>query len=159
MFRGQMSMKEVDEQMLQVQNKHSSNFVEWIPSNIKTAVCDVPPHGLPMAATFIGNSTSIQELFRRVADQFTGWFFGSEFFSKRKKIIIPEKKITPQNLLRPIVMFRKRAFIHWYTQEGMDEMEFSEAESNMHDLVQEYIQYQDAGIDEEIGGDKGDGEI
>ena len=72
MFRGNLSMKEVDEQMLAVQNKSSSNFVEWIPSNIKTAVCDVPPHGLPMAATFIGNSTSIQELFRRVADQFTG---------------------------------------------------------------------------------------
>jgi len=24
---------------------------------------------------------------------------------------------------------------HWYTGEGMDEMEFTEAESNMHDLV------------------------
>ena len=31
----------------------------------------------------------------------------------------------------------------------MDEMEFTEAESNMNDLVNEYQQYQDAGIDEE----------
>ena len=31
----------------------------------------------------------------------------------------------------------------------MDEMEFTEAESNMNDLVSEYQQYQDAGIDEE----------
>merc|ERR1712130_784661 len=30
-FRGRMSMKEVDEQMLGVQNKNSSYFVEWIP--------------------------------------------------------------------------------------------------------------------------------
>ena len=35
MFRGQMSMKEVDEQMQHVQNKNSSYFVEWIPNNVK----------------------------------------------------------------------------------------------------------------------------
>ena len=45
-FRGRMSMKEVDEQMLNVQNKNSSYFVEWIPNNVKTAVCDIPPRGL-----------------------------------------------------------------------------------------------------------------
>uniref|UniRef100_A0A2K5LYG9 Tubulin beta 4A class IVa n=1 Tax=Cercocebus atys TaxID=9531 RepID=A0A2K5LYG9_CERAT len=32
-FRGRMSMKEVDEQMLSVQSKNSSYFVEWIPNN------------------------------------------------------------------------------------------------------------------------------
>ena len=42
-FRGRMSMKEVDEQMLNVQNKNSSYFVEWIPNNIKASVCDIPP--------------------------------------------------------------------------------------------------------------------
>ena len=36
MFRGRMSTKEVDEQMLNVQNKNSSYFVEWIP-------CASPP--------------------------------------------------------------------------------------------------------------------
>eukprot|EP00959_Pyramimonas_sp_CCMP1952_P427006 8943343-Pyramimonas_sp.AAC.1 len=35
LFRGRMSTKEVDEQMLNVQNKNSSYFVEWIPNNIK----------------------------------------------------------------------------------------------------------------------------
>jgi tubulin beta len=55
-FRGRMSMKEVDEQMLNVQNKNSSYFVEWIPNNVKTAVCDIPPRGLKMAATFIGKT-------------------------------------------------------------------------------------------------------
>merc|ERR1712106_930020 len=99
-FRGRMSMKEVDEQMLAVQNKNSSYFVEWIPNNVKVAVCDVAPRGLPMAATFIGNSTAIQEIFKRIAEQFTA-------------------------------MFRRKAFLHWYTGEGMDEMEFTEAESNL----------------------------
>lgn len=36
-----------------------------------------------------------------------------------------------------------------YTREGMDEMEFTEAESNMNDLVSEYEQYQDATAEEE----------
>merc|ERR1712150_449695 len=101
-----MSMKEVDEQLLNVQNKNSSYFVEWIPNNVKTAVCDIPPRGLKMSATFIGNSTAIHE-------QFTA-------------------------------MFRRKAFLHWYTGEGMDEVEFTEAESNMNDLVSEYQQYQEA---------------
>jgi tubulin beta len=33
----------------------------------------------------------------------------------------------------------------------MDEMEFTEAESNMNDLVSEYQQYQDASISEDEG--------
>ena len=66
-----MSTKEVDEQMLNVQNKNSSYFVEWIPNNIKSSVCDIPPRGLKMAATFIGNTTAIQDMFKRVAEQFT----------------------------------------------------------------------------------------
>ena len=46
-------------------------------------------------------------------------------------------------------MFRHKAFLHWYTGEGMDKMEFIEAESNMNDLVSEYQQYQDATAEED----------
>uniref|UniRef100_A0A183J526 Tubulin beta chain n=1 Tax=Soboliphyme baturini TaxID=241478 RepID=A0A183J526_9BILA len=90
-FRGKVSMKEVEEQMNNVQNKNSSYFVEWIPNNVKTGVCDIPPRA----------------------------------------------------------MFRRRAFLHWFTGEGMDELEFTEAESNMRDLIAEYQQYQEASVDEE----------
>ena len=38
-------------------------------------------------------------------------------------------------------------FIPWHT--GMDEMEFTEAESNMNDLVSEYQQYQEATAEDE----------
>ena len=48
LFRGRMSTKEVDEQMLNVQNKNSSYYVEWIQINIKADVCDIPPSGLKM---------------------------------------------------------------------------------------------------------------
>merc|ERR1711991_847398 len=118
MFRGSMSTKEVDEQMLNVVNKNSSYFVERIPNNVKASICDIPPKGLKMAVTFVGNSTAIQEVWKRVAEQFTS-------------------------------MFRRKAFLHWYTGEGMDEMEFTEAESNSNDLVSEYQQYQDDTAEEE----------
>ena len=42
LFRGRMSTKEVDEQMLNVQNKNSSYFVEWIPNNIKSSIATSP---------------------------------------------------------------------------------------------------------------------
>ncbi|XWS42409.1 hypothetical protein CRYUN_Cryun16bG0012100 [Craigia yunnanensis] len=87
-FRGKMSTKQVDEQMINVQNKNSSYFVEWIPNNMKSTVCDIPAIGLKVASTFIRNSTSIQEMFRRVSEQFTA-------------------------------MFRRKAFLHWYTREGI----------------------------------------
>jgi len=37
---------------------------------------------------------------------------------------------------------------------GMDEMEFTETESNMNDLVSEYQQYQDANAEEEFDEDE-----
>lgn len=60
--------------MLYVQNRNSSYFVEWIPNNVKSSICDIPPVGLKMSATFVGNSTAIQEMFKRVSEQFTAMF-------------------------------------------------------------------------------------
>ena len=53
-----------------MQNKNCSSFAEWIPNNIKTAVCDIPPTRLKMAATFMGNNTAIQTLMKRMGEQF-----------------------------------------------------------------------------------------
>jgi len=125
MFRGKLSSKEVDDQVVSMITKNSSYFVEWIPNNIKASICDIPPIGISMSSVFVGNSTAIQEAWRRVADQFQ-------------------------------IMFRRKAFLHWYTGEGMDEMEFTEAESNLTDLIAEYQQYQDATVEEEVGGADGE---
>jgi tubulin beta len=81
---------------------------DWLPRAVSGAKLgikkDIPPTGLKMSSTFIGNSTSIQELFKRISEQFTA-------------------------------MFRRKAFLFWYTGEGMDELEFTEAESNMNDII------------------------
>ncbi|KAI8319512.1 tubulin-domain-containing protein [Martensiomyces pterosporus] len=49
-------------------------------------------------------------------------------------------------------LFKRKAFTHWFTDEGMDEMEFTEAEGNLNDLIAEYQQYQEAGVEEEEYG-------
>ena len=126
-YRGSLGFRPVDEQMLNIQNKNSSYFVEWIPNNINSLLCDISPKGIARAVTFIGNSTAIQEMFKRIAEQFT-------------------------------FLFRRKAFLHRYTGEGMDEMELSEAESNMNDLVSEYQSYQDATAEEEDEYDEEEGE-
>ena len=51
-----------------------------------------------------GNSTAIQELFKRVSEQFTA-------------------------------MFRRKAFLHWYTGEGMDEMVSTRSLQHIHSLI------------------------
>lgn len=107
MFRGQnLSMKEVEDQMAKVQDKNCGCFVEWIPHNAKVAVCNVPPHGMKMSATFIANNTAIQELFKRLNLQFR-------------------------------VMYRRRAFLHWFTEEGMDEFQFTQVRFGL--VVHEYL--------------------
>jgi tubulin beta len=44
-------------------------------------------------------------------------------------------------------MYKRKAFLHWYKGEGMDEMEFQEADKNVRDLITEYQDKQDAVVD------------
>jgi len=48
-------------------------------------------------------------------------------------------------------MYKRKAFLHWYKGEGMDEMEFQEADKNLRDLVTEYQDKQDAVVDVQGG--------
>ncbi|KAL4724246.1 Tubulin beta-3 chain [Fusarium chlamydosporum] len=75
-----------------------------------------------MSSTFVGNSTAIQEVFKRIGEPFT-------------------------------IMFRRKAFLRPYIREGIDEMEFTEAEYNMNDLISEYQLYQDEGPDDAYGSE------
>ena len=113
-FRGLHSLKEIDEQVVNVSNRNSSYFVEWVPCNIKYMNCDIVPEKgelkLP-SVTSIASTTAIQNMFVRLGEQFSN-------------------------------LYHRRAYVHWYRGEGMDEYEFEEAESNMNDLVSEYLQYQ-----------------
>lgn len=84
-------------------------MVDWIPMNIKSSVCDVPPPGLTVSNAFVGNHTAINEVFQRIENQFRA-------------------------------MYKRRAYLHWYVGEGMDDLEFTEADANLNDLQSEYAQ-------------------
>ena len=95
MYRGAASMRDIDEQLKLIQNKNSAYFVEWIPHNAKVSSCNVAPKGHTLAATFLANNTALQDVMRRIRDQY-------------------------------LKMFKRKAFLHWYTMEGIEEMQFTE---------------------------------
>merc|ERR1711923_423536 len=55
-------------------------------------------------------------------------------------------------------MYKRKAFLHWYKGEGMDEMEFQEADKNVRDLITEYQDKQDAVVDLEDDDEDDDDE-
>jgi tubulin beta len=99
----------------------------WIPDNVSVSLCSVPPVGQTQAraatsclsdaakcnffqaGTALANSTCIQELFKRNLSQVRPF---SPF--ERSRLI---------SCLQFTAMYKRRAFLHWYTGEGMDEQE------------------------------------
>jgi tubulin beta len=135
-FRGSMNTQEVDENMEKLNSKHSEDFVEWIPNNVKSGVVSVQQRDMHdnnrgiNSCTMVANTTSLKGIFQRLATQFGA-------------------------------MYRRKAFLHWYKGEGMDEMEFQEADKNVRDLITEYQDKQDAVYEDEDedGDDEEDEDI
>ncbi|XP_070536937.1 tubulin beta-4B chain-like [Ptychodera flava] len=118
-FRGRMSMNEVDQQILELRRKKSRYFVDWIADHVKTAVCDIPLRDLKRSVTFLANNTSIHEVFKRVLNDFNTM-----------------KSITRRWRNRPI------PFMH--LQDGdIEDYGLEDAKSNVENLVAEYQQYQE----------------
>merc|ERR1712039_929518 len=115
-YRGNIATSEVDDEIAKINAKMGDDFVTWIPNNIKSAIINVSPEGVEMAATFVANTTAIKGVFQRISAQFAK-------------------------------MYKRKAFLHWYKGEGMDEMEFQEADKNVRDLITEYQDKQDAVVD------------
>jgi len=118
-FRGrELSEEEVDSQVEKYQKKAADDFVDWIPSNLKTSIVKAPPVDSSSSMTMVSNTCALKSVFQRLATQFGA-------------------------------MYRRKAFLHWYKGEGMDEMEFQEADKNVRDLITEYQDKHDATYEEE----------
>lgn len=64
-FRGIVSSKEVEEAMVNVQETNPENFAKWIPNNIKSAICDIPPRSVTASSTLLANTSAICCIFNR----------------------------------------------------------------------------------------------
>ncbi|GAB1202591.1 hypothetical protein APSETT445_001210 [Aspergillus pseudonomiae] len=112
--RGQVNMAEIEAQMDNLQTNTSAEFIEWVPTNIRSTV--YLPRSLDVSCTLLANSRSIQGVLNRISEQ-----FGQ--------------------------LFRRKAYMNPYTMNGMDELDFVEAESNLSDLIEEYQQCQGGLLD------------
>jgi len=119
--RGQQSQNLVENILANYNNKHSSDFVGWIPDHLKSSCSPVAPPGYSVMCSLLSNNTSIRWMFDRIYHQFEA-------------------------------LFRRKAYLWGLRGEGMDEMEFTEAASNLKDLIEEYIQTE--GLSEEQAQDE-----
>jgi tubulin beta len=55
--------------MLNLKSKNNSYFVEWIPNNIKSAVCDIPSKGLKMAVLSLNLKITKMSLQERMKER------------------------------------------------------------------------------------------
>jgi len=125
LFRGKdISALEAETSINNLRNKNSGSFVEWIPDNTTTSVCHVP-------SSF--NQLDVSGTFLTNSTSIAQSFGTlSDNFEK---------------------MLKAKAYVHWYTQEGMDLAEFQEALANVQDLIADYQQYQEAGVGDEEDDD------
>merc|ERR1739836_351364 len=139
-----------------------------------------PDDGKYLAASFVYRGAmstqdvdnNIEKLQTKQADDFVEWIPNNV---KTSIVVTPPKDIQMSatfvantTALKGIfqrlatqfgAMYRRKAFLHWYKGEGMDEMEFQEADKNVRDLITEYQDKQDAVFEEDSGDEEGDDDL
>lgn len=46
MYRGKLSMHEIEKTMLGLKQRDAKYFVDWLPDHVMASLCDTPPTGL-----------------------------------------------------------------------------------------------------------------